>query len=227
MKRIHEPARTAANDAVRQARIMNRQDFIFLFVAFFGGNRRMGCRPRDDVCGGGGSGTLIHNGICCPSLAIGSLTVPLIKLCFESFSITKVCRAPLFPAGLLTASVAAILMASITMAANAKECAALVPSANPLSQNIFCSVSHPHLKARLDNGRQSCQLSYGCIKIPPMHARCCHWALVGGAIEASSSRPSVRDYTKRMMGFTPSAWMMLRFIPARVWINTFSDDRRQ
>jgi hypothetical protein len=217
MKRIHEPAGTAANDAVRQARIMNRHGFVCLFAAFFSGNRPMGCRRGDDVCIAGGSGTLIHNGICCPSLAIGSLTVPLIKPSFESFAMAKVCSSPLFPAGLLTASIAAVLMAPITMAANAKECAALVPSANPLSQNIFSSVSHSHLKARLDNGRQTCQLSYGCTKKPPMQARCCHWALVGGTIEASSARPSVRDYTKMMLSFTPSAWMMLRvLIPAGV-----------
>jgi hypothetical protein len=46
-------------------------------------------------------------------------------------------------------------MALIAMAANPENCSALVPSANPLTQNIFFSgVSHPHPKARLDNGRQ-------------------------------------------------------------------------
>jgi hypothetical protein len=61
------------------------------------------------------------------------------------------------------------LMAPIASTANAKQRSALAPSANSLTQNIFGSLSHLHLKGRLDSSRQSCQLSNGCINIPHTH----------------------------------------------------------
>ena len=144
---------------------MNLYGFVWLFASFFSGNRRLRCRRRDDVGRWGGSGTLIHNGNCSPPQAISLLSVSLIKFCFESFSVTVVRCTPLFPARFLTAWIAAVLMAPIASTADAKYGSAFMPSANSLAQNIFSGVSHPHLKGRLDNGRCSCQLSYGCIKI--------------------------------------------------------------
>lgn len=169
MKRIYKPACPAANNAVRHAGIMNRYGSVYLFVAFFSGNRRMICRRKDPASRRVVGGTLIHNGNRSPSLSIGFLAVPLVKPPFESLSVTKVCSAPLFPASFLAAAIAAVLMPPVTAAANPKYRSALMPSANPLTQNIFSSVSHLHLKARLDNGRRSCQLSDGCINKPPMH----------------------------------------------------------
>ena len=164
MKGIHKPACSTANDAAPQAWIMNRYGFVCLFAAFFNGNRRLRCRRRDDVGRCGGRGTLIHNGNCNPSLAISPLSVSLIKFCFESFSVTEVRCTPLFSARFLTALITAVLMAPIASTADAKQRPALAPSANSLAQNIFSGVSHSHPKVRLDNGRQSCQLSCGCIK---------------------------------------------------------------
>lgn len=135
----------------------------------FSGNRRLRCRRKDPARRRDVGGTLIHNGNRGQSLAIGFLAVPLVELPFESFSVTKIGRAPLCPACFLAASIGAVLMAPIAMAANPKYRSTLLPSANPLTQNLFGGVSHPHLKARLDNGRRSCQLSDGCINKPPTH----------------------------------------------------------
>ena len=168
MKGIHKSACPAANDAVRHTGIMNRYGFACLFAAFFSDNRRI-CRRKDAASRRRLRGTLIHNGKCSESLAIGFLTVPLIKSPFESFPVTKVCSAPLFPTSFLATLIAAVLMTPITTAANPKYRSAVVPSANPLTQNIFGGVSHLHLKARLDNGHRSCQLSDGCINKPPTH----------------------------------------------------------
>jgi hypothetical protein len=205
---------------------MNHYGFMCLFAAFFSGNRRMQCRRRDDVGRWGGSGTLIHNGNCSPSQAISLLSVSLIKSCFESFSITEVCCALLFPAGFLTTLIAAVLMAPIASAANAKQRHAFVPSANSLAQNIFNDASHLHPKGRLDSSRRSCQLSNGCINIPHTHEvlplGLGRWNDRG--LFFSTFR--MRDYTNLLGEFTPSARMMLGvLIPADVHINTFWDDR--
>jgi len=121
MKGIHKPACSAANDAAPQAWIMNRYGFVWLFADFFGGNRRLRCRRRDAASRWGGSGTLIHNGNYSPPQAISLLSVSLIKFCFESFSVTEIRCTPLFPARYLTALIAAVLMAPIASAANAKQ----------------------------------------------------------------------------------------------------------
>jgi hypothetical protein len=49
----------------------------------------------------------------------------------------------------------------IAAAADPEDGVAFLPTAKPLPENIFSSVSHSHLKARLDNGCRSCQLNDG------------------------------------------------------------------
>jgi hypothetical protein len=216
MKRIHKPACPAANDAVRHTGIMNRYGFVCLFAAFFSNNRRTICRPKDTAGRRGIRGTLIHNENRSQSLAIGFLSVLLVKSSFESLSVTKVCRAPLFPARLAAAMVTAILLTPIAAATDPKYRPALEPTANPLTQNIFSGVSHSHQKARLDNGCRSCQLNERLNRHPLTREDLPNGPRSPITIGVSPARLSARDYTMMMTNVTPSAWMMLRFIPAGV-----------
>ena len=113
---------------------------------------------RDDLARGRTSGgTLIHNGTFYQSQAICSLAVPLIQSCFQGFSVTEVGCAELFPAGFLSATVAAVTMTAVAAAADPEYGPAFAPTTNPLSENIFAGLSHSHPKARLDIGCGSWQ----------------------------------------------------------------------
>ncbi len=132
----------------------------------------------------------------------------------------KVGSATLLPARFLAASITAVLMPAITTAADPKYRATLPPSANSLTQNIFSAVSHPHPKARLDNGRQSCQLNDGYLD-NLSHERNCQWTPVGDTIGVSPARPSAKDYTiQRTIVEAPAARMMLRCLFRQVFRKT-------
>lgn len=177
MKRIHKPACPTANDAVWRSGIMNHSGCMCSDVAIPDGKRCKDHR-RDDI----GSqrllgGTLIHNGNCCQSFSVGSLAVPLVKPSFQSLAVTKVCCSTLFAACFAAAMVTAVLLATITAAANPKYRPTTAPSAKPLTKNGFRSVFHSHPKARLDNGRGSCQPNNGRLNNLSLE-RCCQWTPV-------------------------------------------------
>jgi hypothetical protein len=57
------------------------------------------------------------------------------------------------------------LLAMITAAADPKYGVTFLPTAKPLTENIFSIGSHSHLKARLDNRHRSCQLMDGYLDL--------------------------------------------------------------
>jgi hypothetical protein len=154
MKRIHESANPATDATTRRSGIMNRSADECLPADIY-------CRREDLASGQLFNGTLIHNGNCREPLSIGSLAIPLIKSSFESLPVTEVCRSTLGATSLVAAVIAAITLAPITTTAYPENGAAPTPAAKPLTQNIICGVSHSPPKARLDNGRRSCQLNGG------------------------------------------------------------------
>jgi hypothetical protein len=109
-------------------------------------------------------GTLIHNGKRCAPSAIRSLSVALIQSSFQSFSVAEVCGPTLLAAGFGAAMLTAILLAMIAVTADPEYGVTFLPAAKPLTENIFSSVSHSHLRVRLDNGCRSCQLNDGCLE---------------------------------------------------------------
>jgi len=116
-----------------------------------GGEHRQAKYRRDDAASIPiVPGTLIHNGKCGATLAIGSLSVALIQPSFHSFSMTEVGCSTLLSTGFGAAVFAAILLAMIATATDPENGVTLLPAAKPLAQNIFSVVSHSHLKARLD-----------------------------------------------------------------------------
>jgi hypothetical protein len=78
--------------------------------------------------------------------------------------VAEVCSAALCSAGFDAAMLAAILLAMVAAAAYPEDSVTLLPAANPLTENIFSGMSHLHPKARLDNGRRSCQLMDGYLE---------------------------------------------------------------
>jgi hypothetical protein len=130
--------------------------------------------------------------------------------------VAEVCRSSLGTTSFVAAAIAAITLSPIAAAAYPENGAAFTPAAKPLTQNIIYGVSHSHPKARLDNGRRSCQLNDGgwtplTREVLPKRTP------IGGTIGASPSQPSARLYTTMMMNCTPSAWMMLRYLFRRVF----------
>jgi len=121
-----------------------------LFAAIAGENQQRKYR-RDDVASVQiFGGTLIHNGKCCTPPPIGSLPVPLIESSFRSFSVAEICGSSLLAARFGAAMIATILLATIATAAEPEYGVTSSPAANPLAENNFSGVSHPHPKARLD-----------------------------------------------------------------------------
>lgn len=161
-------------------------------------------------------GTLIHNGKCSTTPAVGSLPVSLIQSAFRGFSVAEVRSSMLLSAGFNAAMLAAILLAMITAAADPEDGITFFPAAKPLAENIFGIVSHSHLKARLDNQCRSCQLNDGCLE--PSQPR----GIANGPRSRTRSgsplaQPSAKLYTMMMTDCTPSAWMMLRCLFRRVF----------
>ncbi len=141
-------------------------------------------------------GTLIHNGTCRQPDAIGTLTVPLIQSAFGAVAMTTVGRSALLPSGFTAASVTAILLAPITMAAEPEHRAAFRPPAKPLTEKIFSCVSHAHPKARLDSSCGSWQPNGGYVE-NLSHARHSQRTPVGDTIGVSSCstfRKKLHDY---------------------------------
>ena len=152
MKRIHEKASTAADDAAGDPAIVNHSGFLSQFAAFKCGNRRIRHRRDDSAAGISAAGTLIHNGTFRQASTIGSLSVPLIQSCFQGFSVTEVGRTELFTTGFLSATITAVTLTAVATAADPEYGPAFAPPAKPLSENIFEGLSHSHPKARLDIG---------------------------------------------------------------------------
>jgi hypothetical protein len=130
----------------------------------YGKNRWAKSRRDDAASIQGFQGTLIHNGKCGPTPAICSLPVALIQSSFPSLSMAEVCSSTLLSAGFGAATLTAILLAVIAAAADPEDRVTLLPAANSLTENIFSGMSHLHPKARLDNGRRSCQLMDGYLE---------------------------------------------------------------
>jgi len=122
-------------------------------------------------------GTLIHNGKCGPTPAIGSLPVALIKSSFQSFSMAQVRSSTLLSAGFGAATLAAILLSVIAAAADPENCVTFVPTAKPLAENIFRAVFHSHPKARLDK-RHPIMSAYGRLIMEPLNQRFYQWTPV-------------------------------------------------
>ena len=149
MKRIHKPARPAADDAARHSGFMKSLGFVRLSAAIEGSYREK-CRRDDAARGENARGTLIHNGNCSQPLAIRSLAVSLIKSSFGRVSMTTVGCSTLLSTSFAAAIVAAVLLTMVAPAADPEKGIAFAPTANPLAQNIFSGLSHLHPKARLD-----------------------------------------------------------------------------
>jgi hypothetical protein len=138
---------------------------------------------------------------------------------------TTVCSSTLLPDCFVAALVTTITMTPITGTTDPKYRPTIMPSANSLTQNIFGGLSHPHPKARLDNGRRSCQLNDGYLD-NLSYERNCQWTPVEDTIGVSPARPSwerlydLKDDCRRACG----ADDVVLSIPASVQINTFSDD---
>lgn len=91
------------------------------------------------------------------------------------------------------ATVAAILLATITTAADPEDGVAFLPAAKPLTENIFRIASHSHLKVRLDNRHGSCQLMNGYLENLSTE-RFCQWTPVADTSGVSPARPSAKEY---------------------------------
>jgi hypothetical protein len=137
----------------------------------------------------------------------------------------KVCSSTLLPDCFAAAMVTTITVTSIAGTTDPKYRPTIMPSANSLTENIFSGVSHPHLKARLDNGRRSCQLNDGYLD-NLSYERNRQWTPVADTIGVSPARPSwerlydLKGDCRRACGADDVA-----VIPAMVQINTFWDDR--
>ena len=151
-------------------------------------------------------GTLIHNGKCCTTPAIGSLPVSLVQPAFRSFSAAEVRSSTLLAAGFSAAPLAAILLAMITAAADPEDSVTFFPAAKPLTENIFGTVSHSHLKARLDNRQRSCQRMDGYLEGLSTE-RFCHWTPVGANDRGLFLLNLPQEATRLMgmMSFAPAA----------------------
>ncbi len=199
LKRIHKPARPTADHAVRQSR--------FQVLAFISGPKWRTEYRRDDAASLETlRGTLIHNGKCSPTPAIGSLSVALVQSSFRSFTMAEVCRSTLLAACFSPAMFAAILLAMIATAADPEDGVTFLPTAKPLTQNVFRVGSHSHLKARLDNRQRSCQRMNGYLDGLSTE-RFCHWTPIAanGRGLFLLNLPQEATRLMGMMSLAPSA----------------------
>jgi hypothetical protein len=224
-KRVHEPARPTADDAVRPADLRHPSPLACVLAALVSAHRQVRCRRGDIASERFLGGSLIHNGNCRPPASIGQLTIPLIQSSFGTFAMTTVRSSTLLAPRLTAATVAAILLAPITATADPEDRAALSPPANPLTEKIFSRWSHSRPKARLDKRHRMWQLNGGCLEnLSP--ERCCQWTPIADTVGVSSAQPSAQDYTKMMSNAASATRMMLRVsTPAWVQKSTVSDDR--
>lgn len=164
IKGVHKRRLAPANEAVRHSRSVNPSEWGWLFTASPGVSRNECPRRRNVASATPWGGTLIHNGNFGESLTVGSLAVSLVESSFGSFTVAQVGSSALLSAGLNAAIVAAVAMSPVALAANPEKGPTFMPPAKPLTQNIFHGRNHPRPKARLDNGRRSCQFNDGCIQ---------------------------------------------------------------
>jgi hypothetical protein len=205
---------------------MNHSARVSWFAAVFSGERQIKCRHGDLASRTFLEGTLIHNGGCSQPAPISPLTIPLVQPPFWSLAMTTVRRSTLLPARFVAATVAAILMAPVTAAADPEYRAALRPPAKPLTEKIFSCVSHSRPKARLDNSSRSWQLNGGCVdnlsqrEVLPMDPGRAH----GRGLLYSTFRETIHeeDDGSRASGADDVEGIS---IPASVQKTTDSDDR--
>jgi hypothetical protein len=132
-KRVHVPADATADDAARPAGHIARH-------GFFAQNRHQAAKKTlaDGYCHQQQEdGTLIHNGFFMVigtalafALSPGSLSVSLVKPCFESFAVSEIGRFQLTAAGDDMAQRAAIALPAITTAADVEYRAAFRKTTN-------------------------------------------------------------------------------------------------
>ena len=140
---------------------------------------------------------------------------------------TMVGSSTLLPTRFSAAIVAAILLAMVAATTDPENGIAFMPTAKPLAENIFSKPSHPHLKARLDNGCRSCQLNGGYLAYLSTERYTCQWTPVADTIGVSSYstfRERLHEDDKEVHAVGVDD--VEAFIPADVQINTFSDDRQ-
>jgi hypothetical protein len=184
MKRIHEPARPMADDAVRYSGPVNHSNLGRWFAAVYGGGRWCDYRQEDIAKERAGGGTLIRHARFSQALTIGSLTVSMIKCSFKSLLMAEVRCPSLFPATSGAAAVTTILLSPIAVATDPKDSTTTLCPAKSLTENNFACVFHPRPKARLDNSCRSWQLNAICLR-NLINESCCQWALVEDTTGAS------------------------------------------
>ena len=102
-------------------------------------------------------GRLIRHAGPAASLAIGTLSVPMIEPAFEASLMTTVGSTALLAPGFGAASRAAVALSSIAVRANPEHRLAPLAAANALPENHFSMSLHPPTPADFDNGNGSCQ----------------------------------------------------------------------
>jgi hypothetical protein len=151
-KNVVEPWFSAVRSCRRNARLFETGAFV-LGVTSQPGNR---IPRRNPATRGARKGTLIRHANLCSAPSIVTLAIAMVVSSCWSQLVPTVGVASLLSTGLLTAHLAAVVVAPVTVAADEEHPVTAAGTTNSLTENNFDS-DRRHLRpqARLDNGHRS------------------------------------------------------------------------